>query len=48
MLLLTLDLEVDPLADGGRDSVAGDAHVGPDVTSTHAVKHQRGRAHTRG
>ena len=62
--ILTLDLEVDPLADGGRHPVAGYAHVGPCdwsivrilasgqfstyVTPAHAVKHQRGSAHTRG
>ena len=27
--LLTFDVEYDPLADGGRDSVLGDAKVGP-------------------
>ena len=46
--VLTLDLEVDPLANGGRDPVAGDAHVGPDVAPAHAVKHQGGCAHAGG
>ena len=46
--LLTLDLEVDPLANGGRDPVAGDTHVGPNVAPAHAVKHQGRGAHTRG
>ena len=45
--LLTLDPEVDPLADGGRDPVAGDAEVRGHVGAGDAVKHQRGPAHTR-
>ena len=45
---ITLNAEVDPLADGWRDPVAGDAHVAADVTSAHAVEHQGGGAEAGG
>ena len=32
---LTVDVEADPLADGGRDVVAGDAEVGPHLRPAH-------------
>ena len=38
---LTIDVETDPLADGGRDVVAGDAEVGPHVLAPHPVDLQR-------
>ena len=38
---LTLDSELDPLADGWRDAVAGDAEVGADVAATDRVDGQR-------
>ena len=47
-LVITLNTEVHSLADGWRDSVAGDAHVAPNVTAANTVKHQRGGAQTRG
>ena len=34
-------MEVYPLADGGRDVVAGDAEVGPHVLAPHPVDLQR-------
>ena len=32
---LTVDVEADPLADGGRNVVAGDAEVGPHLRPPH-------------
>ena len=37
-MLLTLHFEVDPLADGGRDPVAGDAEIRPDVAPADRVE----------
>ena len=45
--ILTLDPEVDSLADGGRHTVTGDTEVRGHVGAGDAVKHEGGPAHTR-
>ncbi len=39
-VVLTVNAELDPLADGGRDSVLGDTHVGAHVHPAHFVQAQ--------
>ena len=43
--VLTVDVEPDILADGGRDAVPGDAHVDAHVEARHTVQAQHAALH---
>jgi hypothetical protein len=45
LIVLTVDVELDNLADGGRDAVLGHAHVGSHLAPRDAVQEQHVTPH---